>query len=320
MAQFTLTDFVIKNEFFHSGVTETLRQNVAAFNGNSGNAIVLRDMFRLGETSSETFFNLIPNLIQERDPSVTTGVADTEILQNENLSVKLNRRLGPMKGTLDQFKKIGKDPDEFSYVIGQQAGAAIAKDYLDTAIAAMTGAMANVAGVYHDATGGGTVNHSAMIAAMSKRGDRATEMSLWVMHSKAYYDLVDQQFQDKICDTSGAAIMTGTPVTLGRPVLVTDSPSLINGANYYSLLLAPGAATVEESEGRSMVAQPILAEENLAQRIQGEHAFNMGLRGFTWDVGAGGINPNAAAIALGTNWAQTATDIKDLGGVVLETL
>ena len=318
MAQFTYTDFKIHDKWFHMGATETLRQNVDIFNGASNGSFVMQDNRLPGDFNYETYFSLVNDLIQERDPSATGVVADTELTQKESISVKLNRRLGPLKGTIDEWKKIGKDPEEFSYIIGQQSGVAMAQDYLESMVSATAGALANTAAVYHDGTAA-TINHQALITALAKRGDRANEISTLVMHSKTYYDLVGQQVTDNVLDVAGAALHTATPVTLGRNVIVTDSEALKNGANFYTLMLAPGAGKVEESEGRSMVMDDITGFENLMKRIQGEHAYNVGLRGFQWDVAVGGKSPNKAAVALGTNWTQIATDVKDLGGVALET-
>ena len=55
-------------------------------------------------------------------------------------------------------------------------------------------------------------------------------------------------------------------------------------------------------------------------RYQGEYAYNMKVKGFTWDVTNGGANPTAAAVATATNWDKTVADDKNIGGVQLVTV
>jgi hypothetical protein len=60
--------------------------------------------------------------------------------------------------------------------------------------------------------------------------------------------------------------------------------------------------------------------EQISYRLQGEYAYNLGLKGYTWDIANGGANPSAAALATGTNWDQVATDDKDTAGVILKCI
>ena len=74
-----------------------------------------------------------------------------------------------------------------------------------------------------------------------------------------------------------------------------------------------------ESEGRDVVNDTITGQENIIERVQGEHAFNLGLKGYAWDVPNGGANPDDTALELGTNWDLVATDIKSTAGVAVVT-
>src|SRR5262245_50036231 len=51
------------------------------------------------------------------------------------------------------------------------------------------------------------------------------------MHSKPYYDLVQSQINANITGISNFAIAQATPVTLNRPVIITDSSSLVAAVN-----------------------------------------------------------------------------------------
>jgi hypothetical protein len=81
-----------------------------------------------------------------------------------------------------------------------------------------------------------------------------------------------------------------------------------------------GAVEVENSEEQDIVVQDVTGLENLVVRFQGEYAYNLGVKGFKYDVTNGGANPNATAVALGTNWDTNLGSVKDRAGVCLMTL
>ena len=101
--------------------------------------------------------------------------------------------------------------------------------------------------------------------------------------------------------------------TLGRPVVVTDSPALLAGGNYSTLGLVAGAATVEESEGQTIMFEPVTGKENLVYRFQGEYAYNVGCLGFKWKKEAG-ENPADTALAAPANWTKNVSSDKLTAG------
>lgn len=326
MAIGTRSDFKVYNEQFFGGYVEALEQNANAFNGASANAIQLVPNRLLGDFEKESFIKSISALATRRDVGVTTGVTDTAMSQGEFASVKLNRRIGPVANTMDSFRKIGRDPAEISFILGQQIGQAVAIEMVDATLTALNSALSTA--MTHDASAvtppdetGPKVTHTNMVTAMALMGDRSNRIVAWVMHSKNYFDLVKQAIADKIFEVAGVTIYSGNVATFNRPVVVTDSASLALAASKYAVLgLVQGAAIVQESEVRDVVSDTVTGLENLVIRIQGEYAYNLGLRGFTWDTTAGGVNPDGTALALATNWDASATDVKSGPGVRLVTL
>lgn len=321
MAETTIADFTIYNDEFHSGLTEVLQQQSNVFNGASANAIRLASRAVLGEYGKETFFSSLGSaLVSRRDVTSVSAATDQQIVQAENVSVKINRKIGPVLFTNDAFKKIGKDPREASFIIGEQAGVAVALDYLNTALTACDAAL----GGDNDYDGtAGTMTVSTLNLGMQVLGDRASRIVAWVMHSKVYHDLIGQHITDKVTNVADTVIYGGTPGSLGRPVIVTDSAALLNTTptpdEYTTLGLVAGGCDVMESEPSDMVSQLVTGNENLMQRLQGEHAYNLGVKGYTWDVTNGGANPTDAAIGTATNWDKTAADDKDLAGIRIRT-
>lgn len=316
------SDFQIYDDQFFGGMIEVIETNANLFNERSNGAMIIVASSVLGHYEKESFFKLISSLITRRDTTSVSAATDLAMTQGEHASVKLNRKIGPVAQTLDAFRKIGMDPQEASFVLGAQVGQAVAMNYVDTMLAALNAAITTNSAMNYDATGQSTktLTHTYLVEGMSKMGDAAANVVCWAMHSKPYFDLMKQAIADKIFEVAGVTIYSGTVATFGRPVIVTDSLSLWadNGSltdTYNVLGLVPGAAIIKESEERSIVSQVVTGLENLVVRLQGEYAFNLGLKGYTWDVTNGGANPADATIATGSNWDKVATDNKSTAGV-----
>jgi hypothetical protein len=327
MAIGTKTDFKIYDEMFWGGVTETLQQNTDVFNQASAGAIRLVPRAIRGDFERESFMKeLTSGLLTYRDVTAVTAVTDVKLSQDEIVGVKVNRRIGPVAETLDAFRKIGSTPEEFSFILGQQYGRAIQGDYVDTALTVLNAAISGQSAVNYSivANTPATLNYSDMIKALSTFGDAQQRIAAFAMHSKPFHDLMGQGVADKVPGVYDAVIYGGTVATLGRPVIVTDSVALVNlngslPPTYNILGLVDGAIEVAESEERDIVSQLITGLQNLVMRIQGEYAFNLRVKGFTWDVTNGGANPNQASLAGATNWDRVATSTKNLAGIRILT-
>lgn len=317
------TDFIIYDEQFFTGMSEVVEQNANSFNAASNGAIQLVPQRLIGDYDKESFTKLISGLVTRRDVTSVAAATDSALTQGENVLVKINRKIGPVANTLDSFRKIGKDMQEMSFILGQQVGQAVAADYLNTATNALVAALGNVATLKYDQTANATktLNHSALVNGLALFGDASSKVAAFVMHSKPYFDLVQAAISDKIFEVAGVTIYSGTVATFNRPVIVTDSAPLltVGGPNTYSVLgLTESGVVIKESEDRYITSQEVTGLENLVIRMQGEYAFNLGLKGFTWDVTNGGANPADAAIGTGTNWDKTATDNKSTAGVLIK--
>ena len=333
MATGLQTDFVIYQDEFNTGMTEVMQQESNVFNSQSGGGITLTTKFHEGHYSSEAMFAAIASsALASRRVAGVGAVADTAMTQIENTQVKVDRKIGPIAQTLDSFRKINKDPRVMSYILGQQYGKAVLLEQLNTGIAAGAAAFGQDLAVGTGATGNtgvigtvqvstDTMSHTALTRGIGAFGDQSSRVKAFVMHSKVYFDLMRQAIADNVYQVAGATIYQGTIASLNRPVVVTDSASLISVGTgvggideYQTLCLTPEAITIRESEEREIVSDIITGLDNLVLRYQGEYAYTVGLKGYTWDQSNGGINPTDAALKLATNWDKTATDDKSLGG------
>lgn len=143
------------------------------------------------------------------------------------------------------------------------------------------------------------------------------------MHSKPFFDLMGSAITDKIYGVANITIYNGTIATLGKPVIVTDAAALYHAAvgsvpaSYTTLGLTEGAVEITESEEEQVVAEVITGLEQLAARIQGEYAFNVSVKGYSYDIANGGINPSDATLATATNWDKYVADIKHTAGIAI---
>lgn len=307
MAAGDKSDFVIYHEQFFGGYSEALEQESDLFNSQSENAIQLRPNRLKGDYEQESFITNIANLITRRDAESVAAATDLPMAQDEFIGVKVNRKIGPVAQTRDAFRKISRDPAEMSFLLGEQMGKAVAVEMANTAVNALTAAITaqNSGAMVYDATAVGTPTHGGLVTTLALMGDAAQNIVTWVMHSKSYFDLVQQAITDKVYEVAGVTIYTGNVATLGRPTIVIDSDALVEAGttNQYRVMgLATNACVLDESEERDIVTDVVTGNENIIQRIQGEYAYNVRCKGAKWDVTNGGSNPDDTAIGTSTNW------------------
>jgi hypothetical protein len=326
MAIGTKADMNVRNPFLHTALTERLTQFSDAFNSASGGAITLGSQSTIGEARHETFFKNISSLVTRRDTTSTSDATAQKLVNGEIVHVKLDRKIGPVDNTIDSFRKIGMGTDEMQIVVGEQAAVAMGLDMLNEGLGAVRAALvtAQSGAAMHAPTT--TATTAALVSALYKAGDRADRIVCWVMHSFVYSQLVQQQIAANIDGVSNFNVATATPVTLNRPVIVTDSSALIavdgvasGNDHYFSLGLTAGALELVNTEEENVLLDIVTGKENLIARVQGEFAYNMGVKGFAYDLTNGGVNPNTAALRTGTNWDIVVSSLKDGPGVVLRT-
>jgi hypothetical protein len=317
------SDFKIYDDQLNGGMVETLVQQTAAFNAASRGGIRLVTNRLRGNYEYESFFQNISSLVTRRDTTSVAAATDLALPQDEHISVKINRKVGPVAQTLDAFRKIGRGANEqsLSFLVGTMIAKAMQVDQLDNAIRAGVATIGAQSTLIHNV--GSTLSTSDLVDGLSKMGDMASRVVVWVMHSAAYYDLVKEQISANIDGVANFNVATATPITLNRPVIVTDSAALTATGSpddpYYTLGLVADGIVVEDSEEELMHAEIVTGLENLVVRLQGEFAYNLGVKGAQWDVANGGANPTNAAVATTTNWDKVAADVKDMCGVRIDS-
>ncbi|WP_322884167.1 major capsid protein [Sinorhizobium medicae] len=321
MASTKLSDVFAYDMLMATSFYERITQNTDAFNGASAGALRMLNQALTGDYEKLAFFKNMTALTR-RDVTSSSAVTPIKMTMDENISVKVKRKYGPVDVDRGAFRSMGMSPDEASVLAGQAMADEVKQEMLNTAIAALDAALSGQTEVNKDVSGAGSDNkmsHTNLNAALALMGDASSQVKLWVMNGAAHHALLGNmlggtapQFND-----SGISVYNGDVPTLRRPVLVTDCDALGPTDKYVILGLTDAGALLKVSEEAETFSQDVLGNENVITRFQGESAYNIQLKGFKWDTTSGGANPAAATVATAGNWDKNVTSHKSLAGVRL---
>jgi len=322
------TDFILSDQYFHTGMIQGATQNLNAFNAASNGALVLRNEPLVGHYADKISYNSLEDAFTRRNITVSTAITSTDtafLTEANERSVKFNTKVYT-KPTLGQFQKnfdpsVKGDYTEISYKIGQAFIVGRLKQQVNQAIKVARAAL-NQSGSLYTVPASGTMNSVALNLGLALMGDFSNRIVCLVMHSKPWRDLIGDQVAAKIPGVSDYNLYEGVPASYGIPMLVIDSPGLysVSGSSsapvttYYTLGLVASASEVVVSERDWMIVTPKGGFENLILEMHGEGAHNLSVKGYQWDATNGGINPTEAALATGSNWDAVFSSIKQRAG------
>lgn len=312
-----IANMQVFDEYLQTSLTETLDQQIDKFNAATNGGIVLSSAAHEGDFTNEARYKKIANLVRRRNMYGSGAVAGTSLEQLLDSSVKVAAGTPPIEIDPAQFRWLQKSPDEAGVVIGEQLAGDMLQDMLNIGLASYVAASTAEAEVFTDGTGS-TCDLAKLNSASSKFGDASQSLSAWVMHSKVLFDIYGTALanSERLFQFGNVQVVQDG---FGRPLVITDSPSLVNGAVYQVAGLTGGAIVVERNNDFDQMIVNSVGDENLGRQMQSEWSYNLGLKGFTWDQAAGGKSPNDAALTTATNWDRHTTSHKDLGGVLLTT-
>lgn len=311
MASTVNSDLIIYNDLAQTAYLERIQDVLDVFNANSAGALVLASEAIEGDLRKRTGYQ-IGGSIAHRNVNSTTGVTPDNIDPIEMVGVKCPWKYGPYASTEEAFKRRARSPEEFSILVGQDLADAVMAGWVAYALGAAAAAIQSNPTMV--VPGNLAVEGKKVLTkGMRTLGDRFSRLAVWVMDSSLYFDIVDQAITDKIYEEAGVVVYGGSPGTLGKPVLVTDTApaGLIMG-------LQPGAVTTTESQAPGIRSYEINNEENLAIGFRAEGAVNVDVRGYSWDEQAGGTNPTLGAISDPDHWDKYATSNKATAGFIID--
>ena len=310
MATTVNSDLIIYNDEAQTAYLERVQDNLDVFNASSNGAIVLDNELIEGDFRKRAFYK-IGGSLEHRDVNSTGKVTAKKIGAGEAVGVKAPWKYGPYQTTEEAFKRRGRPVDEFSQIIGADVADATLEGFIQYATAALRAAIGSNAGMVVSANIE-TDGKKTLTRGMRKFGDKFGRIALWVMHSSAYFDIVDEAITNKIYEEAGVVIYGGLPGTLGKPVLVTDTaPSDV----IFGLL--PNAVVITESQAPGFRSYNVDDEENLGIGYRAEGTVNIDVLGYSWKETAGGANPTLAAVGSAANWVKHASSDKVTAGVMI---
>lgn len=319
-------------ENFSLGEMEVIAQNIAALS-QAGGMFRLLDQRVKGPYVYNNVRRRYATGVSRRDPSSTSAATDIPVQATSDTRVKIKRTWGPFANTKDAWYEMIADAGGSIEGLAQSKGAEAAEDqmqdWLNTGLRATRAALVTDAENLYTTPTDGSLDSSSIIKGAAKFGDAFMSRIVgFVGHSKAFFDLMeDQAITLKTTGISDVSLAEGSVRTLGKPFIVTDSDALkvTTGTgtaavtDYYTLALVQGGIVMDNSRPIDVAIDEITGLDNLLVRLQGEYDFNVGVKGFQWDVGNGGANPTDTAVGLGSNWDQTGTSNKDLAGLVIKS-
>jgi hypothetical protein len=320
-----MANMVVFDDFVQQTITEVIAQQVDLFNAASNGTIVLTTKRNRGDFAHYSQFAEISGLIRRRDVYASGAVSPVAMSMLQNASVKVAAGTPPISFNPSQFTWIQESPEVAGVVIGEQVAIGQFKDMLNAGLKAARAAFVNVgAAAEYDVASQGSLTMNSLNRGAQKFGDRAQNIRAWAMHSGPLHDLYDQS----LTNTNRLFVFGDVQVRedgFGRRFIVTDSASLFGSVtspdvtDYYTLGLVENAIVLEDNGDFFSNLQTVNGDENITRSWQGEWTYNLSLKGYTWDTANGGKSPTDAEIGTGTNWDQTASDIKNTAGVAIRS-
>lgn len=301
-----------------TAATELVDQEVQKFNAASGGALVMGNGDHIGDFIEQTSWQLIGGLAQRRNAYGSGELTPDELGQILDRMVKIDGRIGPVSVTPTMMKRLGKDVAEASSVVAAQAAEAMIQDYLNTTCGALKTAIATNTKMVTDLSGAAGTPVMPSLRGLNKgvrpMGDSFSRIIAWVMDGATYNDFLDESLSNanRLFQIGNVNIMQDG---LGRRFVISDIPALSKDKLQHVLGLTSVAAAVQ-TVPLTMLAQPVLGQENLKALMQGEYDFTIGLKGYQWK-NANIKSPTDAQLTTAGNWEKVRTSDKDTAGVMV---
>ena len=299
-------------------VFEKLGQQIEKFNAASNNTLQLSSDGFSGDFFERSFYNSLAASRRRVDRYAANGnVSATALAQSKAVEVKVAGGFGPIIFEPSQMAWISSNPAEALNVISNSMTEAILQDQINSAIAALVAAISNQAAAKIDVSGSSAVTQIALNNTDAKFGDSSSLLVARIMRGATYHKLIGQNL------VNASTLFNSGNVTvvdvLGKPVVVTDAPSLYVAGTPNKeivLTLVSGAIVIGGTSDLITNVATTNGKERIETTFQGDYTFTMKMLGYSWDTANGGKSPTDAEIATGTNWDLFVTDIKHSAGVI----
>ena len=320
-----LSDLAVFNEQLRNYMGEILAQQIEVFNGACENVVRLAPNPFQGDYKEESFFDLVTDIVKDRNPGGSGAIAEQDQSQTVDRTVKLALGTYPMRMDKGKFNWTKQNPELAAATYAQQLSVDMMKFMLERCLTSVNAALDNdVALVETDVTAVAAPDDKLTPLnqnnAQSKFGDGFSRIRAWFTHSKPVFDYFGHQL------TNAERLFVWDRIVvlrdfMGRPIVATDAAALVNAGPTYNVLgLVQGACQGGTIQNWDTVSERKTGDENLITVVQSEGEWSMSIKGYAYNT-VGGRAPNLATLGTSTNWTKvvdTATNgAKNLPGVRL---
>ena len=319
-----LSNYQVFQEELYTARLEAEKDMIDGFNSQT-NAITFLNMAHRGDFKTETFWRRIPNLVKERrqraDQADQTEVTATQAVQN---AVKYGMGTAPLVFNQSDLRWIGENPSAPAVIFGQQLAQDSFRDRVEVALGALISALAGQAANLNDESGGGTdavakqIDTLKLIKSLRKFGAYSGDLGTIIMHSDAYFTLVERKYIDEKELYTGEGYFIAAYRNLRIVVVDTEVLKYVvsNKTRYNTLFLVDGAAASYDDAGsHRQLMDEIGGQTHIKDLYQSEWQVCIGLKGFSWKNTV--PDPTHAQLNTTANWQKVATHHTDLPGVLL---
>jgi hypothetical protein len=256
------------------------------------------------------------SLVTRRDLTSTSAVTPLELLGDNEIGVKVHRKIGPVDITVDAARLSRATPEEISAELGKQFGEELALNAQETFLNALNGIADGMTSTAHTSTVWAAairtnLSPDVINGGLNKMGDKREAFrrgARMILRSESVQDLFVDSMGRSYDAVGGQSLNNGTLAnSLGIPPVTVDSAALtVTDAGfdkYITLLVGPGALQVWWTLPMTIYPMfQVIDTEQVINRWRADADFAIGTHGAKYDTANGGVNPTDGTLATGSNW------------------
>lgn len=306
---------VFENTVYNVG-KDLLKENVEVFNGHSNGAIVLSHQSIQGDFAQSLDLVLGNDLIKSRNPYAQTALTDKGFTRQSDNIVKLGMGLNPISWTNAEFNWVKQNPELAGVKIARAMANQTMQRMAEFAIGSVATCLNKNVKVKHEIAPTAKISHNDFVQALAPMGDQFNSISLYVIHSSTYFELLETTFKNaERLWVFGD--FTAVKTALGHTFLITDNKGLLGTNAVYSLGLKKHSVLVGTENDFAHATVPITGQENLAYRYQAEWTSALKVANYRYKTGDNMNGLTYSAVTTATNWEAISNEAKDETGVII---
>lgn len=301
----------VYDEELQLAMMEALVQNIDVLNGSSNGAILMGTGSFFGNFQKDAFYDRIADLVVRRDIDSTAAAAAASMSLIEDVEVNLDYRVRA-KESEENFKRRGRSVDEFIRMVGNQMAEDLVRRYLNLNVGALTAAVGANAAMTDSSLNAAKAGIDHLLKSDELYGERYGDIRAYLMNAASFHAIrKDEATNYQMDNVGGNLIVTGLTATMGKPVIVTNSPLLtFNDGSQRNRILAltEGAITMTERGDRAVFIDRDGSGENISTLVAVDGTIKCGLKGYAYDDATAGKSPTDAVYQTASSWTKIVAD------------